>query len=113
MADMSEIAALIDLTPDELILKLGSSDEAAFATPEDQKQRGRNFFRNTFEKYRTAICSNGEVKKYMGNEDGALKVQAAAAIADLIGGHGAVTVAVLVVQSGIRDLCADGWRNVI
>jgi hypothetical protein len=113
MADLTEIAALINLSRDELLTQLGSSDDAAFATPEDQLQRGRNFFRNTIEKYRSAICANDQIKKYIRSDGGALKVQAAAAIADLIGGHGAVTVAVLVVQSGIRDLCSDGWRNVI
>jgi hypothetical protein len=113
MADLSEIEALLELNRDDLLIRLGSSDEAAFATPDDQLQRGRNFFRNTLEKYRTAICSNDHVKRYVAGESGALKVQAAAAIADLIGGHGAVTIAVLVVQSGVRDLCSDGWQNVI
>jgi hypothetical protein len=113
MVDQSEIEALMGLSYDELLERLGTSDDAAFATPENKRRRGLNFFRNTLEKYRDAICANEQVRKYIGNDDGALKAQAAAAIADLMGGHGAVTVAVLVVQSGVRDICSDGWRNAI
>lgn len=111
MQNLAEIQELLELERDALLERLGRSDDASFATPEDARDRGRSFFRNALEKYRAAICANGQVRTYAENDNGSLKAQTVAAIADLMGGHGAVTVAVLIVQSGVRDLCAEAWRG--
>ena len=113
MADLDEIKRLMVLSQNELFELLGSEDGAAFATPENKRQRGRTFFQNSIEKYRDKICADSRVRKYIASDDGAMKLQAAAAIADLMGGHGAATVAVLAIQSSVRDLCAKHWRNAL
>lgn len=110
MENLAEIRDLLELDQDTLLERLGRSDGASFATPEDARDRGRSFFRNALDKYHAAICANGQVRIYIESDNGSLRAQAVAAIADLMGGHGAVTVAVLVVQSGVRDLCAKAWR---
>lgn len=111
MVDLNEIRELFELDRDTLLERLGESDGATFATPEDARERGRGFFRNALDKYRAAICGSAQIREYTENDDGSLKAQAAAAIADLIGGLGAATVAVLIVQSGVRQMCSEIWRG--
>jgi hypothetical protein len=110
MADLNEIRELLDLDEDTLLERLGRADGASFATPEDARERGRDFFGNALDKYRAKICGSKQIREYTEGDDGSLKAQAAAAIADLIGGLGAATVAVLIVQSGVRSLCSGIWR---
>lgn len=113
MADVNEIEAALTYSRDELFEQLGASDDPMFATPEARRERGQAFYRNLLEGSRQAICANAEVKAYLGDGRHTLKVQAVAAIVDLLGGKGAVACAVLIVQTGLGEICRDEWRSAI
>lgn len=110
MIDVSAIEAELALTTDELYERLGVADGAVFASSEDNRERGRSHYANILQRLRSDLCRLEAVRECSGKGDHGLKVQAIAAVADLIGGQGAVTCAVLIVQAGLDQVCANEWR---
>lgn len=107
----SKVVELLKLDLNTLLEVIGEEDGALFATPTDKRKRGLRRVRNSISRIKEKICSNKFLKTYYGNDKDQRKVAAVAAIADLLGGCGAVTVSVLIVQVGIENICKDKWES--
>jgi hypothetical protein len=107
--DDALVDKLFQLDLNSLLILIGQEDDALFASPPDLRKRGLRLFRNAVESIKNEICKNDFIEKYCQNDKDQRKVAAVAAISDLLGGGGAVTVAALIVQVGIENICAGTW----
>lgn len=109
----AEIANLIELQPtkDRLLEILGEEDGALFASPTDKIKRGLRFFRNAIERARNQICDNNFMRAQGEDASTQRKALAVAASLDFLGTKGAATAAVLIIQIGLENVCANRWEQ--
>jgi hypothetical protein len=115
--DLQEIQAEINrlvATPQsnrDLLVKLGESDGALFATPTDKRKRGLGFLRNAIDRVKTTICSNKFARANGEDVSMQRKALAIAALLDFLGTKGAATASVLIIQIGLENVCAGSWEQ--
>lgn len=107
MVEETEIRKYLARSEDELLIELGTAVSLFEAPPPDElaKTEARNWLRRQNDRIKGAICTP-VVEEALGGDQFEL-VSAVATAIDEIGWNGAALIAVLVVRSGIKQMC--GW----
>jgi hypothetical protein len=77
----------------------------------DPKSRRETIFQLIKTEHKDRICSNQLVRELCINDDWARRVSLVCVIADIMGAHGSVTAAALLVVEGLHRLCSDVWKS--
>ncbi len=109
--DEQDILRLLALDDDQVLqrvaLDLGLDAGLDRADVEAMKARARVWLDNNVERIAEAVCGSEKVKSAYASAEDALIV---AAVADCLGGHGFVSVAVLLTKRGVEGLCRERWK---
>jgi len=110
-----EIERLISMgaSSKDLLLILSDIDGALFASPSDKEKRGLRFLRNAIERVKGRICGIEFIRTHGEGVSAQRKALAVAAALDFLGTLGAATVAVLVVQIGLENVCSGEWERYV
>jgi hypothetical protein len=108
MYDENLIRRELSKQTSEFLMELAGGQ---YATPMDRFEEGIRLFSNVLKKIKNNLCQQEFLKSYCNSEQIQHQVQAVTAVADLMGGSGHITAAVLVIQVGIENVCKGTWRK--
>ena len=109
MIEKQSVTALLELSEDELLDRLGREIGGAMElVPTSNSQKGREWLVSNRSVIREKVCGSQKVKDSCQNSD---KLAMIAAVADALGGSGFLTAAVLLYKNGIEKFCEIPWNE--